>query len=578
MRTNFSPRAGFILFLSVFFMISCSNSTQRFEKIGVVEGFYGTPWTHESRLDMVRFMGDVGMNTYFYAPKDDPYHRAKWREPYAGEKLEEFSELIAVSKESAVDLFFAISPGLDIVYSDSADFAALNNKLEDMVELGVEHFALFLDDVPQHLRHTADKDQYENLAAAHADLINRLWNKLKKQNIEFVVCPTTYTSAWGSRDYIQQLGENISPEISIFWTGEDVAIAQITESETRDWQKLIQRKPLIWDNFPVNDFEGWRPILGPLRGRSSGLPKVAEGIIANPMDRPYSSMIPLYTVAEYGKNPAEYSPDAALREAVISLAGEKAVSNMMPVVKVYSDYGWTDNEFTPVYTPGKPLDTARLYKTLDSLEYHIEQLKAPMFSGNNYVQHFVAEIEPFISKTRTDLDELLKTDRSLSVITSGYEKQWEDARFSIRQEEDKWIATLDIDKGHSKDEWVTIITQYETPPEVWLQPEDLIIRWDLANSDTARADHFYLTPFSRKGISDIKVRTITSFFEHFIQPSNIKITSRKEDYKDGVKYILTFPAPGQDSVRFNVFVNPGYMLSKQPYLGNPYTYPVLVRE
>ncbi|MGN8224457.1 hypothetical protein [Gracilimonas sp. BCB1] len=135
-----------------------------------------------------------------------------------------------------------------------------------------------------------------------------------------------------------------------------------------------------------------------------------------------------------------------------------------------------------------------------------------------------------------------------------------------------------MNKGHSKNEWITIVTQYETPPKVWLQPEDLIIRWDLANSDTARADHFYLTPFSRKGISDIKVRTITSFFEHFTQPSNIKITSRKEDFKDGVKYIITFPAPQRDSVRFNVFVNPGYMLSKQSYLGNPYTYPVLVKE
>ncbi|MGN8224390.1 beta-N-acetylglucosaminidase domain-containing protein [Gracilimonas sp. BCB1] len=166
----------------------CSKTDQHFEKIGVVEGFYGTPWTHEARLDMVRFMGEVGMDTYFYAPKDDPFHRAKWREPYVGEKLDEFSEFVSVSEESGVDLFFAISPGLDIVYSDSADFAALNNKIQAMVELGVEHFALFLDDVPQHLRHTADKEQYENLAAAHADLINRIWNKLKEQNIEFVVC------------------------------------------------------------------------------------------------------------------------------------------------------------------------------------------------------------------------------------------------------------------------------------------------------------------------------------------------------------------------------------------------------
>ena len=41
---------------------------------GTVEGFYGTPWSHEARLSQLRFYGQNKMNTYIYGPKDDPYH------------------------------------------------------------------------------------------------------------------------------------------------------------------------------------------------------------------------------------------------------------------------------------------------------------------------------------------------------------------------------------------------------------------------------------------------------------------------------------------------------------------------
>ena len=50
---------------------------------GVVEGFYGTPWSHEARLSLIDFYGRYKMNTYIYGPKDDPYHSSpNWRKPY----------------------------------------------------------------------------------------------------------------------------------------------------------------------------------------------------------------------------------------------------------------------------------------------------------------------------------------------------------------------------------------------------------------------------------------------------------------------------------------------------------------
>ena len=48
---------------------------------GTVEGFYGTPWSHEARLSQLEFYGKNKMNVYIYGPKDDPWHRDKWRVP-----------------------------------------------------------------------------------------------------------------------------------------------------------------------------------------------------------------------------------------------------------------------------------------------------------------------------------------------------------------------------------------------------------------------------------------------------------------------------------------------------------------
>ena len=53
---------------------------------GVVEGFYGNPWSHEDRQDLFRFYGDNKMNIHIYGPKNDPYHHSRWYELYPRKK------------------------------------------------------------------------------------------------------------------------------------------------------------------------------------------------------------------------------------------------------------------------------------------------------------------------------------------------------------------------------------------------------------------------------------------------------------------------------------------------------------
>ena len=44
---------------------------------GVIEGFYGTPWSDEQRLDMIDFLAAHRFNTFLYTPKDDPFLRER---------------------------------------------------------------------------------------------------------------------------------------------------------------------------------------------------------------------------------------------------------------------------------------------------------------------------------------------------------------------------------------------------------------------------------------------------------------------------------------------------------------------
>ena len=92
-------------------------------------------------------------------------------------------------------------------------------------------------------------------------MINRLHRDLSESGATLAVTPTTYTNAWGDRDYLRELGELVVPEVPFFWTGIDVAAPEITAAQASEWADRMSREPLIWDNYPVNDYARWRLFL-----------------------------------------------------------------------------------------------------------------------------------------------------------------------------------------------------------------------------------------------------------------------------------------------------------------------------
>lgn len=379
-------------------LIACPpvyETPARLDRVGVIEGFYGRPWSHRDRLDVFRFMGRVGLNLYVYAPKDDPWHRERWREAYPDSTLRRLAELVDSAAAHGVEFWFAISPGGSMVYADTADYRLLLAKIDQVRRLGIARFGLFLDDVPTTLSHAADRAAYGSLAAAHADLANRLANDLASRGAELVVTPTTYTHAWGDRGYLEELGRLADSTIPFFWTGVDVAAPTISAADAAGWGALIGRRPWVWDNYPVNDYARWRLFLGPVTGRSADLAGAIGALAANPMNEAHASMIALHTLAQYARDPGGYDPDRALAAALDELYGPEAAAALHPVVAAFRDYGWEPNVFEPLYVLRDTIALAAIQHTLADLAAGVEGLKEVRSAGSEPLEPLIAEVAPF---------------------------------------------------------------------------------------------------------------------------------------------------------------------------------------
>ena len=260
---------------------------------GVIEGFYGRPWTWDERVDVMRWCHERAMTHYLYAPKDDPLHRERWRDPYPTEELAGFERLVA---SETLQVGFGISPGLSIDYDDDADRRALAVKVDQLIEVGVALVCLALDDIPPR----------PGLGEAHAGLSRWLRDHVDGR-ASVVLVPTEYTGT-ASTPYLDALALGVPHDVPIGWTGETVVCDSISVSQARARATALgDRPPLLWDNYPVNDaIMSDRLFLGPLRGREAGLADVCSGYVANPMVQPYASRLPLSSTAAYlrGEDPS----------------------------------------------------------------------------------------------------------------------------------------------------------------------------------------------------------------------------------------------------------------------------------
>ena len=65
-------------------------------------------------------------------------------------------------------------------------------------------------------------------------------------------------------------------------SGPKVVPQEITSESLEYLTKMLQRKPVIWDNIHANDYDERRVFLGPYKGRPLDLYQNTNGILTNP--------------------------------------------------------------------------------------------------------------------------------------------------------------------------------------------------------------------------------------------------------------------------------------------------------
>lgn len=271
---------------------------------GVVEGFYGTPWSHQVRMSLIDFYGKFKMNTYLYGPKDDPFHSCpNWRLPYPEKEAQNIKELVQACKRNRVDFVWAIHPGQDIKWNEE-DYQNLVNKFNWMYDLGVRDFAIFFDDISGEGTNPLKQ----------TELLNRLTDdfvKAKGDVSPLTVCPTDYSKLWANptpQGSLAIYGNSLNPDIKVFWTG-DVVCSDLTP-ETMEWiNSRIKRPAYYWWNYPVTDYIRNFILQGPVYGLDTSLTKENVcGVVSNPMEHGEASKLALYGVADYTWNIANNNP------------------------------------------------------------------------------------------------------------------------------------------------------------------------------------------------------------------------------------------------------------------------------
>jgi protein O-GlcNAcase/histone acetyltransferase len=298
------------------------DATDRGFLAGVIEGFYGPPWSVSERLELFDWMAGFGLNTYLYAPKDDLKHRTLWRELYAPAEAESLRALIRACGTRGLRFIFALSPGLDIRFSGEADRDCLHARFEQMLALGCEHFALLFDDIPDRM-HADDGKRWPSFASAQCDATNAVfrWLRERRPGARFLFCPTPYCGRMAERQaggpgYLDTVGRELDAGIDVCWTGPEIVSREITVAHVQGVRRILRRKPLIWDNLHANDYDGRRFYCGPYAGRPGTLRQEVAGILSNPNNELPLNYVPLRTLGGFLRGNGPWDARQAYIEAM----------------------------------------------------------------------------------------------------------------------------------------------------------------------------------------------------------------------------------------------------------------------
>lgn len=291
-------------------------------ELGIIEGYYGKPWTWAEREETVARLGPRGYRFYLYAPKSDPYLRRRWQELHPDHIGDHLRSLAKKCRQAGMRFGVGLSP---YELYDNFDVKAretLGRKLLFFDDFAVPDLAILFDDM---------RGDSPDLAKRQIEIVH--WARERTAATRIIVCPTYYSDdpvldrVFGARPqrYVEQMGEGLESGIEIFWTGEEVISRQFSPGHIERVTGQLRRKPFLWDNYPVNDGQRMSQYLH-LRGFTGRPAALQDGIAAhgiNPMLQPTLNRIPALTLADSYQLGDAYQYGESFRKAAVEVLGEE---------------------------------------------------------------------------------------------------------------------------------------------------------------------------------------------------------------------------------------------------------------
>jgi hypothetical protein len=289
-------------------------------ELGVIEGYFGRPWRHDDRKRVMTALRDLGYAFFHYAPKADAFLRRRWREPHPDAAMAELAELSAHGRSLGLRFGLGLSPYelyRDFTAPARADFVA---KIRWLDGVGIDDLAILFDDT---------RGDVPDLAAREAEIVHLALAHTRASRV--LMCPTYYCDdrmldiVFGARPegYLADLGRRLDPRVGVYWTGEEICTREHSAGHLARVAEALERKPTLWDNYPVNDGPRMSRFLH-LRGftgRPSAIGSHLAAHAINPALQPQLSLIPAATLVASYREGERYAYMLAFRDAARALAG-----------------------------------------------------------------------------------------------------------------------------------------------------------------------------------------------------------------------------------------------------------------
>ena len=398
---------------------------------GIIEGYYGVPYTAEVTKDLFRFMARYKMNTYMYGAKSDPYHSRYWSDPYPTTITDEqkrigylnqdmMRDITKVASETKVNFIWAIHPGK--AFANGEDPQVLDKimtKFESMHELGVRQFGVFVDDVGVPSDPTIMKLCADNLTALQQRIDDK-WNKKGAAAADTVkplhYVPQLYAHGWVSQERAKEFYESLRStpsKINIYITGRDVWSVP-NNGDLALVSSWLGRDLSWWWNYPCNDQDPTKLFVmdtySNFRDEThiDNLSRIEEHLtglntlIINPMQQGELSKVALFGVADYSWNNSSFDSRWNWEAAIPAVVGKErteAFLKLAPYLRYYDNdaLAYKINNYKASVKRGSPNPNALLGE-LRQVNEACQVIKDMKDSHSESDRLFYTDIRPWLLK------------------------------------------------------------------------------------------------------------------------------------------------------------------------------------